>query len=128
MKLLLTRNNRFKEKHKDVDCERIRKEIFIIANFSNISKEDLMNRINILLIDEKFLNRTYLGSTLSMKIHLQIIMIFQKHLIITLNLILPLTHFCSYLTNAIKTRERWTPINPIPDFFIGFTSPDGQRS
>ena len=106
MKLLLTRNNRFKEKHKDVDCERIRKEIFIIANFSNISKEDLMNRINILLIDEKFLNRTYLGSTLSMKIHLQIIMIFQKHLIITLNLILPLTHFCSYLANAIKTRER----------------------
>ena len=41
-----------KRKHKRVDCESIHKEIVEMS-----SKEDLMNRINILLIDEKILNK-----------------------------------------------------------------------
>ena len=46
-----------RKKHKHADCESIHKEIIKIADFSNISKEDLMNKINILLIDEKILNK-----------------------------------------------------------------------
>ena len=62
-----------------------------------------------------------------MKIHLQIIIIFQKHLII-----LPLTiqnQFYRVTSQTpSKTRERSTSINRIPDFTIGFASPDGQSS
>ena len=65
---LLTDTNKFDEiiadvitdlrkKHKRADCENIHKEIIKIADFSNITKKDLMNRINILLIDEKILNK-----------------------------------------------------------------------
>ena len=46
-----------RRKHKRTDCESIHKEIVKIVDFSNISKEDLMNRINIFLIDEKILNK-----------------------------------------------------------------------
>ena len=82
-----------RRKHKRADCESIHKEIIKIADFSNISKEDLMNRINTLLIDEKILNKRnrnldsyYVNENTS-----QIIIIFQKHLIIKFHLILPLT-------------------------------------
>ena len=62
--LLLTDTKKFGEvivdvitdlrrKHKRADCESIHKEVVKIADISNISKEDPMNRINILLIDEK---------------------------------------------------------------------------
>ena len=44
-------------KHKRADCESIHKEIVKVADFSKISKEDLMNRINTLLIDGKTLNK-----------------------------------------------------------------------
>ena len=44
-----------RRKYKRADCENIHKEIAKITDFSNISKEDIMNRINILLIDEKIL-------------------------------------------------------------------------
>ena len=46
-----------KRKHKRVDCKSIHKEIVEMSDFRNTSKEDLMNRINILLIDEKILNK-----------------------------------------------------------------------
>ena len=46
-----------RKKHKRADCESIHKEIVKLADFSNTSKEDLMNRINTLLIDEKILNK-----------------------------------------------------------------------
>ena len=46
-----------RRKHKRADSESIHKEIIKIADFSNISEEDLMNRINTLLIDEKILNK-----------------------------------------------------------------------
>ena len=36
-------------KHRRADCESIHNEIFKMANFSNINKEELMNRINILI-------------------------------------------------------------------------------
>ena len=45
-----------RRKHKWVGCESTHKEIIKIADFSNIGKEDLMNRINTLLIDEKIPN------------------------------------------------------------------------
>ena len=45
-----------RKKHKRPDCESIHREIIKIADFSNITEEDLMNRINILLIDEKIIN------------------------------------------------------------------------
>ena len=46
-----------RKKHKRADCESIHKETVKLADFSNTSKEDLMNRINTLLIDEKILNK-----------------------------------------------------------------------
>ena len=46
-----------RKKHKPADCESIHKETVKLADFSNASKEDLMNRINTLLIDEKILNK-----------------------------------------------------------------------
>ena len=46
-----------RKKHKRADCESVHKEIVKIADFSNINKEDLMNRISILLTDEKILNK-----------------------------------------------------------------------
>ena len=46
-----------RKKHKRADCESIHKEIIKIADFRNINKEDLMHRINILLNDEKILNK-----------------------------------------------------------------------
>ena len=46
-----------RRKHNRTACKSIHKEIVKIANFINISKEDLMNRINIVLIDGKILNK-----------------------------------------------------------------------
>ena len=40
-----------RRKHKRADCKRIPKEIVKLADFSKISKEDLMNRIDTLLIE-----------------------------------------------------------------------------
>ena len=40
-----------RRKHKRADCERILKEIVKLADFSKISKEELMNRIDTLLIE-----------------------------------------------------------------------------
>ena len=66
-----------------------------------------------------------------MKLHFQIMIIFQKHFVITFHLILPLTiqnQFSVTSQTPSKTRERSTLVNPIPDFPIGFTSPLGQNS
>ena len=46
-----------RRKHKRAYCESINKAIVKLADFSNISKEDLLNRIDTLLIDEKILNK-----------------------------------------------------------------------
>ena len=46
-----------RRKRKRADCESIYKGIVKIADFSDISKEDLVNRINTPLIDEKILNK-----------------------------------------------------------------------
>ena len=46
-----------RRKHKRADFESIHKEFVKSSDFSNISKEDLMNRINTPLIDEKILNK-----------------------------------------------------------------------
>ena len=46
-----------RRKHKHDSCESIHKESVKIVDSSNIRKEDHVNRINILLIDEKILNK-----------------------------------------------------------------------
>ena len=46
-----------RRKHNRADFESNQKEIVKLADFGNISKEDLMNRIDTLLIDEKILNK-----------------------------------------------------------------------
>ena len=65
-----------------------------------------------------------------MKIHPQIIIIFQKHLTIIISLntsaedvepIFPVTS-----KTPSKTRERSISINPISDFTIGLAPPNGQ--
>ena len=65
-----------------------------------------------------------------MKIHPQIIIIFQKHLTIIISLntsaediepIFPVTS-----KTPLKTRERSISINPISDFTIGLAPPNGQ--
>ena len=118
-----------RKRHKRADCESIHKEIVKIADFSNISKEDLMNRINVLLIDEKILNKRnrnldsyYVNENTSPDYNN-----FSEtpHNTSADNTepIFPVTS-----QTPSKTRERSTSINRIPAFTIGFASPDGQSS
>ena len=92
-----------------------------------------MNRINILLIDEKILNKrnTNLNSNYS-----------SENASPDNNFSETLDNNISFNTSdddtepicpvtsqtSSKTRDRSTSINPIPDFTLGFASPDGQRS
>ena len=46
-----------RRKPKRADCESIHKEIVKLADFRSVSKEDLIYRINTLLVDEKILNK-----------------------------------------------------------------------
>ena len=118
-----------RKKHKRVDCKSIHKEIVKIADFSNISKEDLMNRINIPLTDEKILNKRnrnldsyYVNENKSPDN----------------NKFSETPHntspddaepiFSVTLQTPLKTRERSVSINRIPDFTVGFASPDGKSS
>ena len=118
-----------RKKHKRADCESIQKEIIEIAHFSNITKEDLINRINILLIDKKILNKRnrnldsyYVNENKSPD---------KNNFSETphntpaddTEPIFPVTS-----QTPSKARERSTSINRIPDFTIGFASPDGQSS
>ena len=121
-----------RRKHKQADCESIHKEILKLADFSNISKEDFMNRISTLLIDEKILNKrnrnlgpyrlnenTSPGNTNFSEIpHNNILFITSTDD----------TEPISTVTSKTPsiTKEGSTSINLIPEFTIGFTSPDGQ--
>ena len=118
-----------RKKHKRADCESIHKEIIKIADFSNISKEDLMNRINILLIDEKILNKRnrnldpyYVNENTSPDNNN-----FSETPHNTsaddTEPIFPVTS-----QTPSKIRERSTSIKRIPDFTIRFASLDGQSS
>ena len=118
-----------RKKHKRADCESIQKEIVKIADFSNISKEDLMNRINIPLIDEKILNEGnrnlgsyYVNENTSPDNGKSSETLHNTSADDT-EPIFPVT-----LQAPLKTRERSTSINRIPDFTIGFASPDGKSS
>ena len=91
-----------------------------------------MNRINISLLDEKTLNKrnknldSYKVSenshpddnNISETPHNFIWYFHQRYR----------TNFARYFANTSNSRERLTSINPIPDFTIGFASPDGQSS
>ena len=94
-----------RRKHKHADCESVRKEIVKLADFSDDSKKDLMNRINTLLIDGKILMKKIETQTFttSMKIYPQTII------------------------TSLITKKGSTSINPIPEFTIGSASPDGQN-
>ena len=120
-----------RRKHKRADCESSHKEIVKIADFSNISKEDLMNRINTLLIDEKILkiNRNldsyYVNENTSPDNNN---FLETPHNNISFNTstddtepIFPVT-----LETPSITKERSTSVNPIPEFTIGFASSDDQ--
>ena len=120
-----------RRKHKRTDCESIHKEIVKIADFSSISKEDLMNRISIFLIDKKNLNirnrnldfchvneNTSPDNNNFSEI---------PHNNIAFNTSTDDTEPIFPVTSQTpsKTRER-SSINPIPDCTIVFASPDGQ--
>ena len=112
-----------RKKHKRADCESIHKD------FSNTSKEDLMNRINIILIDEKILNKRnrnldsyYVNENTSPDNN----NFSETPHSISANDTEPI--FPVTLQTPSKTRERSTSINRIPDFTIGFASPDGRSS
>ena len=121
-----------RKKHKRAGCESIHKETGKLADFNNTSKEDLMNRINTLLIDEKILNKRNrnLDSYTSMKIHPQTIINFSEtpHNNILFNTSTDDTEPIFLVTSKTPsiTKEGSTSINPIPELTIGFTSPDGQ--
>ena len=121
-----------RRKHKWADCESIHKEIVKLEYFSNISKEDLMNRINTLLIDEKILNKRnrnldsyYVNENTSPDNNN-----FSEtpHNNILFNTSTDDTEPIFPVTSKTPsiTKEGSTSINPIPEFTIGFTSPDGQ--
>ena len=122
-----------RRKHKRTDCESIHKEIVKIVDFSKMSKEDLMNRINILLIDEKILNKGnrnldsyYVNKNTSPDSNF----LETPHNNISFNTSVDNTEpsFPVTLQTSSKTRERSTSVNPIPDFMIGFASPYSQSS
>ena len=121
-----------RRKHKRADCESIHKEIVKLADFSNISKEDLMNRINTLLIDEKILNKRnrnvnsyYVNENTSSDNNN-----FSEtpHKNILFNTFTDDTELVFPVTSKIPstTKEGSTSINPIPEFTVGLTSADGQ--
>ena len=118
-----------RKRHKRADCESIHKEIIKIADFSNISKEDLMNRINILLIDEKILNKrnrnldSYYVNENTSPDNNNFSETPHNTSADNTEPIFPVTS-----QTPSKTRERSTSVNRIPDFTIGFASPDGQSS
>ena len=118
-----------RKKHKRADCESIHKEIIKIADFSNISKEDLMNRINILLIDEKILNKrnrnldSYYVSESTSPDNNTFSETPHNTSADDTEPIFPVTS-----QTPSKARERSTSINRIPDLTIGFASPDVQSS
>ena len=117
-----------RRKHKRADCESIHKEIVKLADFSNISKEDLMNRINTLLIDEKVINKRnrsvdsyYVNENTSPDNNN-----FSEtpHNNISFNTSTDDTEPIFPVTS--KTLSI-TSINPIPEFTIRFASLDGQN-
>ena len=118
-----------RKKHKRADCESIHKEIIQIADFSNITKEDLMNRINIFLIDEKILNKrnrnldSYYVNENTSPDNNNFSETPHNTSADNTEPIFPVTS-----QTSSKTRERLTSINRIPDFTIEFASPDGQSS
>ena len=120
-----------RRKHKRADCKSIHKEIVKITYFSSISKEDLMNRISIFLIDKKNLNirnrnldSCHVNENTSPDNNN-----FSEtpHNNISFNTSTDDTEPIFPVTSQTpsKTRER-SSINPIPDCTIGFGSPDGQ--
>ena len=88
-RMIVDVNTDLRRKHKRADFTSNQKEIVKLADFGNISKEDLINRIYILLIDEKILNKRNrnLGSYYVNENTSPDNNIFQKHLIITFYLI-----------------------------------------
>ena len=121
-----------RKKHKQADCESIHKETVKSADFSNTSKEDLMNRINTLLIDEKILNKrnrnldsyyvnentSPVNNNFSETPHSNIL--FHTSTDDT-KPIFPVTSETPSIT-----KEGSTSFNPIPELTIRFASPDGQ--
>ena len=121
-----------RRKHKSADCESNRKEIVKLADFSDDSKKDLMNRINTLLIDGKILNEQnrnldfyYVNENTSPDNNN-----FSEtpHNNILFNTSTDDTEPIFPVTSKTPsiTKEGSTSINPIPELTIGFTSPDGQ--
>ena len=121
-----------RRKHKSAYCESIRKEIAKLADFSDDSKKDLMNRINTLLIDGKILNEQnrnldfyYVNENTSPDNNN-----FSEtpHNNILFNTSTDDTEPIFPVTSKTPsiTKEGSTSINPIPELTIGFTSPDGQ--
>ena len=121
-----------RRKHKRADCKSIHKEIVKLADFSNISKEGLMNRINTLLIDEKILNKrnrnlnSYYVNENTSSDNNNFSETPHKNILFNTSTddaepIFPVT---SKIPSTTKGGS--TSINAIPEFTIGFTSPDGQ--
>ena len=49
--------NDLKDKHKRADADSIHRELIKITNFKEVSKEDLQGKLDLLLIDEKLMNK-----------------------------------------------------------------------
>ena len=118
-----------RKKHRRADCESIHEEIIKIEDFSNITKEDLMNRINILLIDEKILNKrnrnldSYYVNENTSPDNNNFSETPRNTSTDNTEPIFPVTS-----QTPSKIRDRSILIHRIPDFTIGFASPDGQSS
>ena len=121
-----------RKKHKRADCKSIHKEMVKLADFRNISKEDLLNRTDTLLIAEKILNKRnrnldsyYVNENTSPDNNN-----FSEtpHNNVLFNTSTDDTEPTFPVTSKTPsiTKEASTSINPIPELIIGFTSPDGQ--
>ena len=121
-----------RRKHKRADCESTHKEIVKLADFSNIGKEDLMNRINTLLIDEKILNKrnrnlgSYYGSENTSPDNNNFSETLHNNILFNISTDDTEPVFLVTSKTPSITKEGSTSVNPISEFTIGFASPDGQ--
>ena len=123
--IIFTIINDLKNKHKRADVESIHKEIAKKSDFKDVTKEDLEERINILLIDEKLLNKinrnlnSYSVNTVNTEIDYETTQLISSNSSIAT----PMNDATPRFHTPLNDSE--TPItNSIPDFSADFLTPE----
>ena len=127
--IIFTIINDLKNKHKRADVESIHKEIAKKSDFKDVTKEDLEERINVLLIDEKLLNKinrnlnSYSVNTVNTEIDYETTQLISSDSSIATPMIDATPRF--HMATQTPLNDSETPItNSIPDFSAYFLTPE----